>query len=207
MAIDIKKIIADALLELCETKALSKISISDIIEASSVSRQTFYNHFKDKADLIQYIYTERVLVDWTPASMNQTFEYYEHCVATFKRYTKYHNFMKQACLMTGQNCLSDYMTEHCKELDLEYHQKLYRLIHGPDSVIPDALKFATEYNAIASMAVSISWIISDMPSPPEEIAMHIVSMRHVSISGLIGCDQSDDIAYAKAMNAAEQNSK
>lgn len=205
MAINIKKLIADALIELCETKSLSKISISDIIEASSVSRQTFYNHFKDKADLIQYIYLERVIVGWKPTTMDHTFDYYGHCVETFRRYKKYHNFMKQACLMTGQNCLSDYMTEHCKELDTAYHEKLYHLAHGADSEVPKELRFATEYNAIASMAMSISWILSDMPSPPEEIAMHIVSMRHVSITRLVTCDHTYDIAYAKAIKNLYHN--
>ena len=53
MAIDVKALISDALLELCNEKPLSKISISDIQKKSGVSRQTFYNHFRDKNDLIQ----------------------------------------------------------------------------------------------------------------------------------------------------------
>lgn len=29
-----------------------------------VSRQTFYNHFRDKNDLIPYIYLSRIIVNW-----------------------------------------------------------------------------------------------------------------------------------------------
>ena len=47
MAINVKSIIADTVLKLCQEKSLSKVTIADIQEASGVSRQTFYNHFKD----------------------------------------------------------------------------------------------------------------------------------------------------------------
>ena len=62
LAIDVKALLADALLELCEQKPLSKISVSDIQAQSGVSRQAFYNHFRDKQDLIQYIYLNRIIV-------------------------------------------------------------------------------------------------------------------------------------------------
>ena len=56
MAINVKNIIASALLELCETKSLEALTVKQILEKSGVSRQTFYNHFIDKNDLIQYVY-------------------------------------------------------------------------------------------------------------------------------------------------------
>ena len=45
MAINVKNIIASALLELCETKSLEALTVKQILEKSGVSRQTFYNHF------------------------------------------------------------------------------------------------------------------------------------------------------------------
>ena len=56
MAINIKQIVADALLELCRTKELKAITIKDIREKTGISRQGFYNHFRDKDDLIHWIY-------------------------------------------------------------------------------------------------------------------------------------------------------
>lgn len=59
MAIDVKEIIADGLLQLCEETPLEIITIKQLLEVTSVSRQTFYNHFLDKNDLIQYIYLKK----------------------------------------------------------------------------------------------------------------------------------------------------
>ena len=44
MAINIKQIVADAMLDLCRTKELKAITIKDIREKTGVSRQGFYNH-------------------------------------------------------------------------------------------------------------------------------------------------------------------
>ena len=52
MAIDIKEILANGLLDLCHKKDLSQVTVKDLLETTGVSRQTFYNHFLDKNDLI-----------------------------------------------------------------------------------------------------------------------------------------------------------
>ena len=54
MAIDIHNLLADALLELCEEKLLINITVKDLLSKTGVSRQTFYNRFHDKNDLIQW---------------------------------------------------------------------------------------------------------------------------------------------------------
>lgn len=64
MAINIHKILSDTLLELCETKKLKSITIQEILNVSGVSRQAFYNRFKDKYDLIQWTYVHNVLCDF-----------------------------------------------------------------------------------------------------------------------------------------------
>ena len=151
MAINVKNIIASALLELCETKSLEALTVKQILEKSGVSRQTFYNHFIDKNDLIQYVYNMK----------------------------KYHYFMKQACLMEGQNCLKDYIFNHCKEFDLKWHQELYG-----DEPMPESLRFATEYHATASSSMTLSWILSDMPVSCEEISKMITEMRGIGMEQL-----------------------
>lgn len=178
MAIDVKALIENATLELCEEKHLSKISINDIQKKSGVSRQTFYNYFRDKNDLIQNIYLDRIITRWHIADTD--LEYYNSLLDVFDKYVKYHKFMKQALSMNDQNCLRDFMVDYCKKFDLEWHQK-----HYGDRPMPDELRFATEYHAIASMSITISWILSDMPSPPHIIAESIARMRDVGLSPLL----------------------
>ena len=123
MAIDIKTILADTLLSLCLKYPLENITIKQILEASKISRQTFYNHFIDKNDLIQYIYNTKIIPDFSIGTDLPQFS--TSLLATFKNMEKYHYFMKQACKMEGQNCLKDYIYHHCVDFDLKWHQKIY----------------------------------------------------------------------------------
>ena len=57
-----KKEILKALIEITEETEFEKVSVRQICEKASMSRQTFYQYFKDKYDAAYYI-TEQVLQD------------------------------------------------------------------------------------------------------------------------------------------------
>ena len=61
MTIVIKRVLASTLKEMAEKKSLSKITINDLTQACDVSRQTFYNNFKDIYDLVEWIYLKEVV--------------------------------------------------------------------------------------------------------------------------------------------------
>lgn len=50
-----KQMYCGALLELCNSKPLRKITVSDLARETGTVRQTFYNNFRDINDLISYI--------------------------------------------------------------------------------------------------------------------------------------------------------
>ena len=177
MSIDVKKILANALLNLCQKQSLQSITVSQLLKETGVSRQTFYNHFKDKNDLICYIYDTYIVPDFDEHHMD--IDFYESLLQTFQNIKNYHKFMKQACQIEGQNCLKDYIVEHCQQFDLKWHQNLY----GSDPM-PDDLKFATIYHANASSSMTLSWILSNMPVPCEEIVDMIVQMRGLGMDKL-----------------------
>ena len=51
-----KELLADSFIELTGEKAINKISVMDIVENCSMTKPTFYRYFKDKYDLIAWIY-------------------------------------------------------------------------------------------------------------------------------------------------------
>ena len=46
--------------ELFTTKGLTKTTISDIVDQAGVAKGTFYLYFKDKYDLINWIYYQKM---------------------------------------------------------------------------------------------------------------------------------------------------
>lgn len=177
MAIDVKVLLSKALLNLCKEKSLDSITIQQLLDETGLSRQTFYNHFVDKNDLIQYIYDTKIVPDFH--DQNMTIDFYQSLMMTLYQMEKYHYFMKQACLIEGQNCLKDYIFQHCLDFDLRWHQSVYG-----NKPMPDALRFATEYHAFASSSMTLSWILSDMPVSCEDLADMIVKMRSLGMDVL-----------------------
>ena len=56
-----KRALAAAIKDLMKEKPLVKISIADIVERCQMNRQSFYYHFRDKYDLVNWIfYTELI---------------------------------------------------------------------------------------------------------------------------------------------------
>jgi hypothetical protein len=177
MAIKIKDVLADTFLKLCENHKLENISIKMLLKESGVSRQSFYNHFMDKNDLIQYIYCTRIVPGFGEVSID--IDFYSNLLDSFKRMKEYQSFLKQAVLLQGQNNLRDFLFEHCEKFDLVWHQKRY----GKEKM-PMELYLATQYHAHASTSMTISWIISDMPTSCEEMAELITRLRSVGMEKL-----------------------
>ena len=54
MPADIKRQIADTLLQLLEKKSLEKITVKELVTICGISRQTFYYHFEDVLDVVDW---------------------------------------------------------------------------------------------------------------------------------------------------------
>ncbi len=54
MSSDVKQKIADTLRELTAEKGIDKITVKELVEKSFISRKTFYYHFKDILDVIEW---------------------------------------------------------------------------------------------------------------------------------------------------------
>lgn len=50
----------EAFLELCEEKELTKISVTDLVEKCETTRQTFYYHFKNIDELIDWAFKSKI---------------------------------------------------------------------------------------------------------------------------------------------------
>lgn len=54
MPIDMKNIISETFIDMVRQKGLDKITVKALIEACNISRQTFYYHFQDIMDVVEW---------------------------------------------------------------------------------------------------------------------------------------------------------
>lgn len=178
MAIDIHSLLADALLELCKKKPLTSITIKDLLAETGVSRQTFYNRFRDKNDLIQWTYEHKVLGNFL--NNDPKYSYYENTLSYYKNIDMHRHFLKQACAIREQNCLMDFMLWFVVDYDIRWHTRQ----NGGKPLNKEQL-FATKYHSIASIHMAIEWISSDDPEPPEVMARRITNIRNINLKDFL----------------------
>ena len=58
MATSTKKALAGALKKMMVIKPIDRITVNDLVETCGVSRQTFYYHFDDVYDLLEWVFEE-----------------------------------------------------------------------------------------------------------------------------------------------------
>ena len=105
----IRDVIADTMLEMLETKPIESITVSSIIKETEISSRTFYNNFKDKYDVCNYIY-DCILdrhcwyCDGKRCTLSAFFENLTQCITT-----KYLYFFLNTTFYHGQNSLEEHI--------------------------------------------------------------------------------------------------
>lgn len=151
-----KKALAESIKKLMEERPLKKINISDIVEGCNMNRQSFYYHFKDKYDLVNWIYNTEFIVTIKDASMTSWELLEKICDFFYKNQTFYRN----AFQVTGQNSFSEYFVEVLHPI---LKVQLKSIFENKKNVDFYATFFAD------AIRVSISrWLLEGAVIPPEQ---------------------------------------
>lgn len=109
-----KQALASALKDLMEETSFEKINIGHICEKCGMNRKSFYYHFKDKYDLVNWIFD----TDFIALALNRSADNWELIEIVCNYFYENRNFYRKALRVKGQNSF----TEHFREF-------LHPLIH------------------------------------------------------------------------------
>lgn len=116
-----KKALASALKELMETTPFAKISVGDICEQCDMNRKSFYYHFKDKYDLVNWIfYTEALL----PLHKQSCARLRDVLPVICRHMYDHRSFYRKAFQITGQNSFPEYFREMMEPLLIKASERL-----------------------------------------------------------------------------------
>ena len=94
-------ILAESLKELSKTRPIEKITIKEITDKAGVIRPTFYNHFQDKYELLEWIVREDLMEPAMPLFDNGLLR--EGITYLFTAMEKERDFYEKAVRLEGQN--------------------------------------------------------------------------------------------------------
>lgn len=103
-----KRALAAALKKLMETEPFTKISVGDICDACEMNRKSFYYHFKDKYDLVNWIYYTECVAALQEKGYPTGWDLMDDLCEYF-----YENsgFYRKTLTIEGQNSFSEYFRD------------------------------------------------------------------------------------------------
>ena len=110
-----KELYCEALLRMCETQRLGKITVTSLIKETGTARQTFYNNFRDINDLVSFIPIHYLTTGGVPIN---AIENIRHAFV----YAQHHKgFFSQLPDHAGQNNFRDTIVSWLQEASYEEH--------------------------------------------------------------------------------------
>ncbi|WP_456096152.1 TetR/AcrR family transcriptional regulator [Peptostreptococcus sp.] len=179
MTIVIKRVLASTLKEMAEKKSLSKITINDLTQACDVSRQTFYNNFRDIYDLVEWIYLKEVV---TPIERGKIYDKWQDALTSIFQYiSENHVFVLNTYRSFGKGFLEKVLRQ---EIELFLSNQVFKKIEVTKEEAKQ-VEFSYSFYTYALVGVGLDWIEKQMPESVEELVGRIEKVMLGEIISLL----------------------
>jgi probable dihydroxyacetone kinase regulator len=163
---DTRQLFIESLIELSQNKSVEKISVCDIVKNCGLGRQTFYNRFNNKYDLINWFYT---------STMDNIIKQYKDKVPrsdaighalTFINENK--RFFGNAISDEGQESFFNSLYEYIRN----YYTESIRSKYGENTLTEDLI-FTIKFSCHGVACMIKEWLKNNMEESPLIIAKRI----------------------------------
>ena len=156
-------------MEMCEEVPLKDIRVKDFIKYAGISKQTFYNYFRDKSEIMNYVF--EIAAEKIVSNMSASVDglYYgaekmaQECLAHRKFYVQLAKYETQNSFLQCfiHNVEKVYRSTLRKNMEVEQ--------------LEDSLEKIIHLYSTGASVIFTEWIRGGMKEKPEEIAEVIVS--------------------------------
>lgn len=154
-----KKMLANAMKETMNKKPLRKVSVGDIVDACGLNRNSFYYHFKDKYDLVNWIFYNEFVVSISYQDYAKPWDFVEHVCRFFYENRK---FYANALSDSGQNSFTEYFSEIMRSVIMIRLDEIFEEQRDKE--------FCAVFFVEAFLASLTKWLNGDEDVQPEEFS-------------------------------------
>lgn len=160
-----KQAIAQGLKQLTKEKSFDKISISDITSICGLNRQTFYYHFEDKFELINWIYYNDIFNDLIQdITLDNWHKHFQALLETMKKEAWfYKNTIK---------CQQEYFEEYLFNITKELFMAAIEELDSDNKLEEEDKQFFSEFFTHGICGIVVDWVKRGMKEEPAHIARH-----------------------------------
>lgn len=158
-----KQMIAESMKELLNERPLQKITVQMIVDNCQMTRQTFYQHFEDKFDLINWIFCSNIDEIIHANAQNQPWSSaLEDMLVYMKRNQR---FYVNTISYEGQNSFHQIITNYTCDA---YARELAKRADSKN--LDGDILLAIEFNSYGAVGLIYDWIRGGMKTPPHDLA-------------------------------------
>ncbi len=160
----IDTLLEESLKELAVTRPIEKITIKEITDKAGVIRPTFYNHFQDKYELLEWIVKTELFDPMMPLLSSGMLR--EGVLIALKKVEEDKEFYIRAVRLEGQNSFADILRENIRDFILHFlnlHLTDRKALY--EWLTPERI---SDYYASALTIVIVQWIEDGMQIPDTE---------------------------------------
>ena len=157
-----KQLFADKIMQLAKNKPIKDIQIKELCVLCGVERTTFYYHFRDKYDLVAWIFKQNYIEE---ASRAETINDERMIREMFHRLSMQKEFFLNALQDSSQNNLREYMLAFYIEIE----KKVLCEYYHTDSLNEELLYEVRNYS-FGCMGQTIDWLLGKNNLSAEKMA-------------------------------------
>lgn len=154
-----KRALAQNMKELMAEKPFGKISVGDICERCGMNRKSFYYHFQDKYDLVNWIFYTEFISNVRLEEQDNAWELLEDICAYFYRERQ---FYRSALQIQGQNSFREYFVQVMAPFIMRFNQRIFPTMNQ------EKYEFAFTFLTDAFITSIVRWLSEGAKMTEEE---------------------------------------
>ena len=167
---------AQSIKDLMAKQSLDKMTVTDIVKHSGMTRQTFYRYFKDKYDLVNWYFEK--LADKSFRQIGNSSTLREGLIKKFTFLLNDKIFFMQAFQSKDYNNVENY--DYQCILDFYSH-----IIQKKIGEIPEDIMFLLKMYCHGSITMTVEWAVHGMKESPEVLAELLIQALPPKLEALL----------------------
>ena len=158
-----RSLMADSLKKLMLTKPLNKITVQELVDGCPLNRRTFYYHFKDIYDLLEWMYKKEAVVELQKHATYNTWQ------EGFLNLFLYIQNNKEICLCAFHSLGREHLERFLYSVTFHLIQHVVNIMTGDMQVDEEHKNFLANFYTLAFLGILIQWMQNGMKEQPEKI--------------------------------------
>lgn len=163
-----KRLLAGTLTALLDEKPLDKIHVTEICREADVQNQVFYYHFRDKYDLVAWMFYSDFSTSFSGTQEDgESPEEFQLRMMSgqFRRMWERREFYRRMFTDKSQNSLERYI----HELDVKVNESALKRLLGRTTLTGEE-RYVAAATSYACLGMTIEWILGRFDATPEDLA-------------------------------------